>query len=94
MTSGCGLLPISPAQGVVVSDRLNMRTRPNPASWSASRSRVIPPAVTFRPIHIHITPGLAESGGDSTSLSNSSADAAGVTTSRHTKTRQIQFMVP
>ena len=91
--SGVGLLPISPAHGVVTSARLNIVVRLNPASFNASRSRVMPSWLRLHPIHIHNTPGLADSGGWRKAVSSSSPrsvavrDSASISTVRRATQR-------
>ena len=50
MIPGVGLLEMFPAQGVQTSARLHIVVPPKPASFNASRSRVIPRSLTLQPI--------------------------------------------
>src|ERR1700740_1450911 len=61
--SGVGDFFISAPKGVVISARLNIVVRLNPAFFSSSKSFVMPSLVMLHPIHIHKTPGFALSGG-------------------------------
>src|SRR4051812_19002751 len=69
ITSGVGSLSIGAPQGLVMSARLMVVVELKPSSFKASRSLVIPFLLTLAPIHIHNTPGFADSGGFKNSCS-------------------------
>src|SRR4051812_2285275 len=63
ITSGVGSLSMGAPHGLVISARLMVVVELKPSSFKASKSLVIPFLLTLAPIHIHKTPGFADSGG-------------------------------